>query len=624
MKLQEKLKTLTVALFVSVLFFSCEENGGGGDTPGPNTESIADLVASSGLPGSSSSLDVSRDTANPDFDIPNNWVCETIEVDAVGAVGDYRTYDPNSDVVWPGNLLQGASLTQATPEVIDVKRSGGTFTINLINGSSSTQFSVDEVNQANVIEGINDIIAQNNGVLPANFTYDQKEVRSTEELALAMQVDAETLTNDFNAKISADSRTEYNSILVDFVQKYYTIVYISPNSEAEVFDEAVGVNDLQPFMGNNNPPVYIKSVTYGRRYYLMITSKASATKMKASISNSYDAALANGSLEADATYVGDLEEVSIRVFAMGGDAQQAAATFSGDFNAVKQFLTEGGSINTGVPLSYKMESLALPHVDVGIGINSRFSVPYCQSVYSSAPPTYTHAWFGIFDNEGIGFATGVDQDLSNSILFNQSGTQYAEIRNNQVQGIYDLGASSDQGPLAGSPFTSAGAAQIWQDQIMLFSADGLQYALQRDNGSWSNVRNLNIWGPDGEHPFLQANAGGDAGVGAAYFSSQTAITILGNRQETTVCYQFNKAGNRYVLYSVRESSGSTIAFYGDVKTLDELADGNFPFPQVGAALRLSTNDDPLDFSTFLFNKAGTSFTILKNGNFSEAYNIVTN
>lgn len=617
------MKSLQISIYLSVLaalliFTSaCEDGGNGGVNP--DTESINELVAGIALPGSASGLSVDRDTANPDYDIPNNWVCETVEVDAQGAVGDYRTYDPNSDVVWPGNLLQGNSLIKSTPEVIDVKRAGGTFTINLINGSGSTQATVDEVTQPNVVSAINQIISDNNGVLPANFIYDQKEVRSKEELALAMEVDVETLTNDFNAKISASSQTEYNSILVDFVQKYYTIIYQSPTDNSEVFDPSVTASDLNPYMGENNPPVYIKSVTYGRRYYLMITSTSSTKKMKASISNSYDAALADVDIKAGATYVGDLSEVEIKVFAMGGDANQAAATFSGDFEAVKRFLTEGGTIDTGVPLSYKMESLAIPHIDVGIGINSRFSVPNCAPIYSNEPPAYTHAWFGIFDNEGIGFATGVDEAKTNSIVFNQSGTQYAQVIGNQLQGPYDLGAANDQGLLAGSPFSSAGAAQIWQDQIMLFSADGLEYALQRSNGSWSGVRNLSIWGPDGEHPFLQANAGGPAGVGAAAYVFSG--TVFG--QEQTSCLQFNKAGNRYVQYSVSTVNGNTSSSYSDVKTLDEL--GNLPFPKVGAALRLNTDNEPLSGSIMIyFNEAGTSFSIKDGNEFSEVYDIVTN
>ena len=108
-----------------------------------------------------------------DFDFANNWICETIEVDATQVRGDYRTFDPNSEIIWPGNLLQGASITKATPDPIVVERAGGTFTINLINGSDSetTQASVDKVNQSNVVSALNEIIAANSGAIPANWPH---------------------------------------------------------------------------------------------------------------------------------------------------------------------------------------------------------------------------------------------------------------------------------------------------------------------------------------------------------------------------------------------------------------------------------------------------------------------
>ena len=43
------------------------------------------------------------------------------------------------------------------------------------------------------------------------------------------------------------------------------------------------LDDLAPYMGPGNPPTYISSVTYGRRFVLLIESTSSTTEMKASI-----------------------------------------------------------------------------------------------------------------------------------------------------------------------------------------------------------------------------------------------------------------------------------------------------------------------------------------------------
>ena len=577
-------------------------------------DSIDALVREAQLPPPPAPLDVQRDTAEAEFDIQANFVCQEVEVSAQGAPGDYRTFNPNSNVVWPGNLLQGKTLTKSTPESIDVKRAAGVFTIDLVNGSTGTKKEVPEVTQAEVIGAINEIISVNTGVLAANFSYTAREVRSKQEMALALGVSVETITTEFDAQVSVNTEREYNSFLVDFVQQYYTISYQAPTSYDEVFDPSVSAADLDPYIGPENPPVYISSVTYGRRYYLLITSTSSAADIRASIQASYDAALANGSLDVDATYVQELDEVEISVFAMGGDAQLAAQTFGGDFETVRTFLANGGTINTGAVLSYKMETLAAPHQDVGVGIATNFTIPHCRPAYGKIPPAFTHSWFGIFDNQGIGAACSIDSDQDNMLLFNQAGTEYAQIIGGEVVGVFTLGAANDQGRLAGCPIYPAGAAQVLGEAIRIYSRDGLTYVWLDGNGVWGEIRDLYLWGdPDGNHPFLQPTGGGGPGVGAAFQSRWGAGT-------TERSVHFNQAGNRYVVYTGGSYDGPFL--------LDDWGGSisDIPFANVGPGLLVKTdqnigaNGTP-GYYEFLFNAEGTAFTIFGDGGFTEVYKI---
>ena len=567
---------------------------------------LADTVETIALPPRPSAVVETAETTDQSLDIPNAFVCDTVEVDATGASGDYRTFDPNSDVIWPGNILQGATISQGTPEVVDVERAGGTFTIDLVNGSGATQVSVADVTQGNVIQAINDIIMANTGVLPANFNYTFREVRSREELALAMRVSVDTFTTDFEAEISARTSNEFHSVLVDFVQQYYTISYETPTSYEGFFEEGVTGADLAPYVGPGNPPVFIKSVTYGRRYYLMITARASSAEIEASITASYDAALSSTDLDVDATYVKDLQDVEISVFAMGGDSESAAASFRGDFDAVQQFLTTGGAIDTGKPLSYKLETVAEPHQDVGIGVATEFTVTDCQPV---ALPPFAEGWFGVFDGTGIGSAVATEADGDNVLLFNRAGTEYAQIVGGQVQDVFTLGDPDDTGRLAGCPISPAGAAQGLNDQIRIFSQDGLSYVWQLPGTlEWGEVRDLSLWGIDGTHPFLDANGGAEAGVGVAFQSrvGPDAHSI-----------HFNKAGNRWIS-AINES-------FSELRTLDDWGGPNYdlPFASIGAGLRVQYQGQRYEV---LFNATGTRFVVFPpqiagQRNFSGVYQI---
>jgi len=52
----------------------------------------------------------------------------------------FPLFNPNASVIYPGSLLQGKSLKQATPDVIAVERAGGTVSYDLNNGNLNSVF----------------------------------------------------------------------------------------------------------------------------------------------------------------------------------------------------------------------------------------------------------------------------------------------------------------------------------------------------------------------------------------------------------------------------------------------------------------------------------------------------
>ncbi len=322
------------------------------------------------------------------------WRCTTERHSAVDAPDDYATFDPNAEVIYPGVMLQGATLVNATPEPIVVPRAGGTVSINLLNGSAGVSQDVTEVKLSTVAQAINNILAQNTGIVPARFTYTSSEVQSREQLALSLGVNVSTLSTDFKSRMSFSTDQQYNRFLVQMVQSYYTVVFDLPESLHDLLAPGVTGQQLDPYVGPGNPATYISSVTYGRRFFLLIESTSSLTEMKASIQASYDAALVNGSLDAGATYVKDLQNVNVKVFALGGDQSLATAMFNGDFDAVKAFLTQGADIRTAVPLSYVVRNV----LDNGI-VNVKVATDYDVKTCVSMAPDVLYSGFAA-DAEG--------------------------------------------------------------------------------------------------------------------------------------------------------------------------------------------------------------------------------
>ena len=94
-------------------------------------------------------------------------------------------------------------------------------------------------------------------------------------------------------------------------------------------------------------------------------------------------------IDADIAYVADLENARVKVFALGGDPSLALATFSGSFEDVRAFLTEGGDITTGRPLSYKLRAVT-DNSTVSVKVATEYDVTECVPVQAKLEDGIVH------------------------------------------------------------------------------------------------------------------------------------------------------------------------------------------------------------------------------------------
>lgn len=349
------------------------------------TQTFNDVIKSG---GDFEEVTASSDTLASDTTIQQvvggeDFFCTRITVSAVEAPEDFPLFDPNADLIFPSNLLQGASLVNATPDPIPVKRGPGTIVMIIDNGADSVSRTIPEMSLAGVFNAKNQIIGENPGILPARFSFRFEEVNSREQLALALDVSYENLVVDVSSQLSFSSDREYNRFMVKLDQSFFTIAYQLPTSIDEIFDPSVTPAQLSQYVGPGNPPAFISSVTYGRKFYLLIESTSSKTQMDASINASFGAAVSQGSLGANVKYVSDLDNIRIKAFALGGEQGAALGAVTSDFDALKTFLAQGGDIRTGLPLSYVVRSLARPDKIVKVKVATEYDVIDCVPIGES-------------------------------------------------------------------------------------------------------------------------------------------------------------------------------------------------------------------------------------------------
>lgn len=610
MKTQNKLfGKLTAMLFMALAIGCSKDDGGTTDPPiDPPVGTIAEVVASGdafeSFPPTTTATDVGTETTkNEDYDrkdstganIEQRWICTEKEVDITGGTHTFPLYNTNASVIWPGNLLQGKTLDNATPQDIVVKRAGGAITYNLVTGNPVATKPVDVIDQGTVQQAMNNIIADNGDITPANFTLDVVAINSKEELALEMGLKVSTLTTKVSGNFSYNSSSEVSSVLVKLTQQYYTMSYVKPTSLDEVFDPSVTPEQLAKFIQPDNPATFISSVTYGRIFYMLYESSASAQDMAAALKGSYDAVAGSASASVNIDKLREYNNLNVKVIAYGGDSEgtlnAVGATFGGE-EAVDNLqdivgrLAASSDIAGGLPLSYVVNSLEDPSQVVSTNLATKYTVKNCE-LKGVLPPGLYSDLLDLFD-DGIGALAHIS--ASDVIVFNKAGNKYAWFNGNtpgilsdgdrQIFSITDANA-----PLGALQLENVGAALQFADnlanRLYIFSLDGFKLQILPIVNNYpanslptepivnnpSDVLLANeIFGDSGN--FFLASEGFGAGV----------------RIGATSMAYFGSNGDGYQTYnSSNGGSWSTVIFPSNKWFVGQTHDGPDLFDKVGAA-----------------------------------------
>jgi len=205
------------------------------------------------------------------------WTCTRTHYNIVEGSNEQPLFDPNSNVIFPGNLLQGRTLDKSPPDMVIVERARGKVSYNLNNGNLVSSFAVEQVTKSSIQNAMNNIIANAGVVVPANFVFAYSEIQSREQLALELGLNVNTRFVDVEAKLGLSTDKTYNRILVKLTQQYYTMSFDLPTSYDKLFAATVTTADLAKYIGPGNPAVYISDVTYGRIFYMLFESTSSIT-----------------------------------------------------------------------------------------------------------------------------------------------------------------------------------------------------------------------------------------------------------------------------------------------------------------------------------------------------------
>ncbi|MEZ4363498.1 MAG: thiol-activated cytolysin family protein [Kofleriaceae bacterium] len=432
----------------------------------PSTGAIDDYIKSLPyLPAQSPMIEQgarSAEARDGDYSCTTQDLRETRQYDRIVA------YAANSDSLWPGALVAGDSLYDGLFTQVVMPRKPMTISVSLENLAGTKKATVAEPSLSAYREALSEILTKTiTGATAANIYSEIEEVHTEQQLGLALGVNVgwalgtASLKSSFNFQ-KQDTRSRF---VVRFTQGYYTVDLDAPESPSSLLGRQVSLEDVQEKMNDENPPLYVSSVTYGRMVVFTFESEYSSDEMAAALEFAYSGGIdVSGSVSV--TYKDMISSSKITAFILGGAGGDATQTID-SYEALIEFIKNGGDYSAaspGAPIAYKLSYLR-DNSPARMSFTTDYSVKECSRVAQKIRVvlksiTVESAGGDAGDDLEL-YGTITAQGTSLAVLFNKNSNNYVTIHEGETfpNGAIISEAVIDVAPTAGS--TIRLAANVW-------------------------------------------------------------------------------------------------------------------------------------------------------------------
>lgn len=279
------------------------------------------------------------------------YIYTTTTYEAAEGFDTHVALDPQSDVIFPGGLIQGNTINDGRYVPIVASRKPITISVSLQGVQGEVSRTIDDPKLSTVRQALNDILNQEvTGEQPAGTAFTVENVYSESQFKLAVDV---SYTGAFSISGSFDFANSNirTRLAARFIQTYYTVDMDPIATPSGFFDE-----DVTAAKVGDNMPMYVATVTYGRLALFTIESTYSSSEVKAALDAAY--AGASGSISGEHSQV--LSNSTIKVYVRGGSGSGSVRAIDG-FEGFRQYILDGGRYSRespGAPISYKLRYLS--------------------------------------------------------------------------------------------------------------------------------------------------------------------------------------------------------------------------------------------------------------------------
>lgn len=360
-----KLVTCSLGCSLLVAVAACSESDAVLPAAGPPVESesidaFVDGLGHMEVPDAVERTEIDCNGECPTEGQEANGYCSYRRYTETEQLDRFVAFQPNSATLWPGVVVRGADAEDGLLTPVAVPLAPVTFSVSLENISGSPVGKMPAPSLSAFREERNRILSSDlTGSTPAAIDFEIVEVYSSSQLSLALDASVKWPGGqEVAASFDFDKTNRSSKIVVNFTQAYYTVDVDTPVRPTDFFRDDVRVDDLAAYVGKGNPPLYVQSITYGRRVIFTVESSASSTSLEAALSATFGG-LTKGSVDVAVEHKKTIEESTIRAFVFGGSSADATSVIDG-IEGIEAYIRRGGDYSKdspGAPIAYKLAYL---------------------------------------------------------------------------------------------------------------------------------------------------------------------------------------------------------------------------------------------------------------------------
>lgn len=294
--------------------------------------------------------------------LPNTEECSYTYYHTTEHFSEFVAFQPNSATLWPGVIVKGGDAQYGLLTPISLPRAPLTFSFSLENLIASPVATMEKPTLSAFRELRNQTLQQGiQGKAPAAMSLEIQQVTSEGSLSRLFKTDV-SWGKDNGNKITGmfdfiNEESGYQ-LAVDFSQAYYTVDIDTPALPSDLFAPEVTLEDVKKFMGMDTPPMYVQSITFGRRSVMSIKTKHNLEKVTAAFNAAIKSVVdVNAAVDSSSKQL--LDSLEMKVFVLGGSGQDAVQVISG-FEGLIQYIKDGADYSAespGAPIAYKLAYL---------------------------------------------------------------------------------------------------------------------------------------------------------------------------------------------------------------------------------------------------------------------------